>query len=232
MLTKKLLLTGTALMVGMWSLLAQTSPVRELDKTMSFGNRPCFRVEFRNTSDDLVADVWKDFAKSRLGAKLKKDKKTDEMYATELSIGSISPNNVTIRSTVEKNGKDAALSVWFDLGTGFLNRREQPQGANEAVSILSDYYVEVRKKVIEGELREAEKKLKDLEGEKRKLEKQNDGLHKDIEEYKAKIKKAEEDIVKNEQTQNTNVADQEAQRRQIEEIRIRLQNVESERGGN
>jgi hypothetical protein len=219
-----------AILATAGTLIAQTSPVRELDKTMSFGTRPCFRVEFRNTSDDLVADVWKDFAKERLGAKLKKDKKTDEMYATELSLASISPNSVTVRSTVEKNGKDAALNVWFDLGTGFLNRREQPQSANEAVAIMSDYFVAVRKKVIEGELRDAEKRQKDLEEAKRKLEKQNDGLHKDIEEYKAKIKKAEEDIVKNEQQQNTNVADQEAQRRAIEEIRLRLQNVDSERG--
>ncbi|MEY3241660.1 MAG: hypothetical protein RIR11_3099 [Bacteroidota bacterium] len=208
---------------------AQMSPVREMDKTMSFGTRPCFRVEFRGADKDLVSNLWKKFAKERFSAKLKKDKKTDEWFAPKLS-GSISPSEYTLRSTIEEiNKNDAALNVWFDLGSSFLNRREHAQSADEAVSALSDFYVEVRREVVTRELKEAEKKMKDMEAAKRKMEKENDNLHKDIEEYKAKIKKAEEDIKKNEQEQNSNVADQEAQRRLIEEIRIRLQNVGSEK---
>ena len=208
---------------------AQTSPVREVDKSMSFGTRPCFRVEFSQADNGMVEDIWKKFAKEQFGAKLKKDKRTKEWYAENLS-GNISPNQFAIRSTVERVGdKDAALNVWFDLGPSFLNRREHPQGASDAVSTLTDLYVEVRKEVIASELKDAEKKLKDIESAKRKLEKENDGLRKDIENYQAKIKKAEEEIVTNEQDQNSNVADQETQRRKIEEIKIRLQNVESER---
>lgn len=228
MLIQKFNLLFAALLFSV-SMMAQTSPVRELDKSMSFGTRPCFRVEFRNADEDLVEDLWKKFAKERLNAKIKKDKKTSEWFAPKLS-GNISPNEYTLRSTVEEiNKTDVALNVWFDLGTSFLNRREHAQSADEAVSMLSDFYVEVRREVITRELKDAEKKMKDLENAKRKLEKDNDGLHKDIEEYKAKIKKAEDDIVKNEQAQNSNVADQEAQRRTVEEIRIRLQNVGSEK---
>jgi hypothetical protein len=208
---------------------AQMSPVREMDKTMSFGTRPCFRLEFVGADDDLVTDMWKKFAKQRYSAKLKKDKKSGEWFAAQLT-GSISPSDFTLRSTVEKTNKnDAALNVWYDLGSSFLNRREHRQEADEVVSALSDFYIEVRREVISRELKDAEKKMKDLEGDKKKLEKDNDNLHKDIEEYKAKIKKAEDDIKKNEQQQNSNVADQEAQRRAIEEIRIRLQNVANEK---
>jgi hypothetical protein len=228
MFTKKLPLL-LALLGFVVALSAQTSPVRELDKTMSFGTRPCFRVEFRNTKTDLVTEQWKTFVKERFSAKLKKDKKSDELYAAELSVSALSNSQLTLRSTVEKSGDDVALNVWFDLGSGFLNRREQPQAANEAVRLLSDFFVQVRREVIAQELKVAEKKMKDLESDKRKMEKDNDGLHKDIENYQAKIKKAEDDIVKNEQSQNANVADQEAQRRLIEEIKIRLQNVDSER---
>jgi hypothetical protein len=218
-----------AFFVSAFCLQAQISPVRELDKSMSFGTRPCFRLEFQGAKEELVADLWKKFAKERFSAKLKKDKKSSELFADKVN-GSFSPNQFTIRSTVEESGENtAALNVWFDLGSGFLNRREYPQAANEVVSILSDFYVEVRREVISRELKDAENKLKELEGNKRKMEKENDSFHKDIESYKAKIKKAEEDIVKNEQLQNSNVADQEAQRRTIEEIRLRLQNVGSER---
>jgi septal ring factor EnvC (AmiA/AmiB activator) len=177
----------------------------------------------------MVTDLWKKFAKERFSAKLKKDNKSGEWYAEKLN-GSISPNEYAIRSSVESAGSsDAALNVWFDLGSTYLNRREDPQGATEAVSALTDFYIEVRTAVINKELKEAESRMKELESDKRKLEKDNDNLHKDIENYKAKIKKAEEDIVRNEQQQNTNVADQESQRRLIEEIKIRLQNVNSER---
>ena len=51
----------------------------------------------------------------------------------------------------------------------------------------------------------------------------------DIETWKAKIAKAEDDIVKNERAQEQNLVDQEAQRRTIEEVRQRLNNVENER---
>lgn len=225
---QKLMLFFVGMLLGL-TLNAQSGPVKEMDKTMSFGTRPAFRIEFKGANQDMVEDLWKKFAKERFSAKLKKDKKTDELYAENAS-ASFSPNAFTLRSMVEKTSKeDAALNVWFDLGTSFLNRREHPQAANDAASALTDFYIIVRTAVINGELEDAEDKMKDLANDKRKLEKDNDGLHKDIENYKAKIKKAEDDIVKNEQSQNANVADQEAQRRVIDEIKVRLQNVNSER---
>lgn len=228
MLIQKIILFLAFFVSTSW-LQAQISPVREMDKSMSFGTRPCFRVEFQGADNSLVADLWKSFAKERFSAKLKKDKKSGEFYADKVN-GSISPNQFTIRSTVEEIGDNsAALNVWFDLGSGFLNRREYPQSANEVVSTLSDFYVEVRREIISREQKAAENHLKELENNKRKLEKENDTYYKDIEDFKAKIKKAEEDIIKNEQLQNSNVADQESQRRLIEEIKLRLQNVNSER---
>jgi hypothetical protein len=208
---------------------AQYSPVRESDRQMSFGNRPCFRLEFRDADKGLVEDEWKIFAKERFNAKLKKDKKSNELYAADVKTSYISPNAFTIRSTVEKNGEDVALNIWFDLGSTFLNRRDAPQQTGEAVRMLEELYVEVRRELINLELKEAENKMKDLEKVKKQLEKENKGHHDDIESYKAKIKKAEDDIVKNEQSQNSNVADQEAQRRMIDEIKLRLQNVGNER---
>ena len=218
-----------AFLLSLYSAPAQISPVREMDKSMSFGTRPCFRLEFQGATPGLVTDLWKDFVKQQFSAKLKKDKKSSEYFADRVN-ASFSPNEFTLRSTVEETGEDgAALNVWFDLGSAFLSRREYPQAANDVVSVLSDFYVEVRREVIARELKDAENKLKELESNKRKLEKENDNYHKEIENYKAKIKKAEEDIIQNEQMQNSNVADQEAQRRLIEEIKLRLQNVGSER---
>ena len=208
---------------------SQRPLVKEVDRSMSFGTRPCFRLELEGTTTGLVVDEWKRFAKDRFGAKLKKDGKSGEYYAEKLT-GSISPNEFAIRSTVEEFGKTGvALNVWFDLGTVYLDRRVNAEGANEAVSALTDCYIELRKAIITKELKEAEGKLKELESSRRKMEKENLNLHKDIENYKEKIKKAEEDIVRNEQEQNVNAADQEKMRAAVEEIQKRLQNVHSER---
>ena len=62
----------------------------------------------------------------------------------------------------------------------------------------------------------------------KKLQKDKDGLQRDIENYKAKIKKAEEDIKTNEKAQDDALLDIETQRMQIEETRRRLENVENE----
>lgn len=216
--------------IGMFSWVsAQSSPVRESERTMSFGTRPCFQIQFRNTDDALMLDEWKKFAKERFGAKLKKDKKSGEWYATGLSYSAISANDITIRSTIEENGEDVMFTVWFDLGSSFLNRRESPVQSDEAVRALTDFYVQARRAIVSLELKAAEDKLKEIEKRKRQLEKDKDGLLKDIENYEAKIKKAQEDVKNNEHEQNSNVADQEAQRRAIETIKVRLQNVESER---
>jgi len=208
---------------------AQRGLVKEVDRSMSFGTRPCFRIELEETSTGLVVEEWKKFAKDRFGAKLKKDGKSGEYYAEKLT-GSIISTEFAIRSTVEEMGKTTvALNVWFDLGTSYLDRRTQPEAADEAVSALTDAYIELRKAIISKELKEAEGKMKELESSRRKMEKENLNLHKDIENYKEKIKKAEEDIVRNEQEQNVNAADQEKMRAVIEEIQKRLQNVHSER---
>ena len=68
-----------------------------------------------------------------------------------------------------------------------------------------------------------------MEKRQKKLVSDNDKLRKDIEDYKAKIVKAEADVVKNEKDQEATVVDIDAQRRAIEDVRARLQNVENEK---
>lgn len=208
---------------------AQTNPVYESDRTMSFGTRPCFRMEFLNTDAGLVEDLWKDHAKKIYGAKLKKDKKSGELSATGLKSPMMGSDPFSIYSTVEKTGNGAALTVWFDAGSYFLNRRDNAGRSEEVSRSLKTLYFDVRRAVIQKEIKTEEDRLKDMESKQKKLAKENDKLRKDIDDYKEKIRKAEEDIVTNEKTQETNVVDMENQRRNIETIRQRLSNVENER---
>ena len=208
---------------------AQWGIVRETERIMSFGNRPCFRIEFANTDDKLVLETWKEFAKKTFEAKVKKDRKGDEYVAAEARAAYITADPFTIYVQLEKNGQNTAFNAWFDVGAYFLNSRENPESAREAADVLRQFYYDVRRNAIGDELKQAEDQLKSQESALKKLERDNEALYKSIEDYKAKIKKAEEDIQKNTKEQETSIVNMEAQKKKIEEIKVRIKNVENER---
>ena len=208
---------------------AQYNVVMETERTMSFGSRPAFRLEFKNTDANTVETMWRDFAKKNFGAKLKKDKKSGEWTASNLESPMLGSDHFTIYSTVEKKDDGANLTVWFDAGSYFLNRRDNAGRTEEVSRALQTFYFDVRRAAIGDELKEQQAKLLEMEKKQKALAKDNDDLHKSIESYKAKIKKAEDDIVENEKNQNSNMVDQDAQRRLIDETQRRINNVESER---
>lgn len=209
---------------------AQWNNVTETERMMSFGSRPAFRMEFPNTNTDLLEDLWKDYAKKNFGAKLKKDKKSGEWAAMDLKSAMMGGDQFSIYSTVEKiNNNDAALTVWFDAGSYFLSRRDNPGNTEEVTRALRQFYTDVRRAGIEAELKAEEEKLKDLDKKQKTMQRDSDTMRKDIETWKSKIAKAEEDIVKNEREQEQNLVNQDAQRRAIEAVRQRLNNVENER---
>jgi len=211
------------------SLYAQYGVVQEVERNMSFGVRPCFRLEFVNADDNMVEDMWKDYAKKAFSAKLKKDKKTGEWSATNLSAPIMGSDPFAIYSTIEKMSTGFALNVWFDNGAQFLRRKDNNSRAEEVSRTLRQFYFDVRRAVIAKEIKTEEDKLKEMEKKYKSLQKDNDGLRKDIDNYKSKIQKAEQDIVNNDKSLEQNLKDQESQRSSIEEIRKRLANVENER---
>ncbi len=202
--------------------------VVESEKMMSFGSRPGFRVEFPDAAVSLVESQWKDFAKQHYGAKLKKDKKSGEWAATALKSNMMGSEEFSIYSKVEKSGTGSALHVWYDLGSSFLSSRTNQALASENSRALRQFYFDVRRSTYDQQVKEQEDKLKEMERNNKNLEKQTQALYKDIETYKAKIKKAEEDIARNSKEQENGILNMEAQRRLIEETKQRKQNVENE----
>ncbi len=224
MLSLLFLSLSATLLPAQWS----KSVVTETEKMMSFGSRPCFRVDCPGADAGTVEDLWKDFAKKNYGAKLKKDKKSGEWSATGLKSAMMGSDPFSVYSTIEKTSDGATLYVWYDAGSYFLNRRDNAGRSDEAVRALRQLYLDVRRATINKDIKDQEDKLKEMDKKYKSVQRENDNLHKDIEIYKAKIKKAEDDIAKNEKAQETNLVDQEAQRRLIEQSRQRLNNVENE----
>ncbi len=225
----KTLLSVLLLFAAVTTVSAQWNVIQETDRSMSFGARPAFRLEFAGTDAGMVEEQWKAYAKTTFAAKLKKDKKSGEWSATGLKTDMMGPDPFAIYSTIEKTSNGSALNVWYDMGSSFLNRSTNAKRADEVSRSLRVFYYDVRRATVNKEIVDQETKQKDLDKKQKSLQKEVDNLRKDIENYQARIKKAEADIAKNEKDQEANLADQDAQRRIIEESKQRLNNVENEK---
>lgn len=222
------LLTLFFLLAGALPMSAQGNLVTEVDKSMSFGNRPGFSISFPNTDPRLVEDVWTDFVKNTFSGKLKKGKK-GEKSAAGLRSASVSASDFTLYSQVEKIGDGAQLNVWFDVGSFFLNRRDDAVRTNDTKELLQRFYFDVRRAAVGQEVKAEEDKMKNLENKLKKLQRDNENLNRDIENYKAKLKKAQDDLVQNQKDQETTLIDIDKQRSAVETARQRQGNVENER---
>ena len=200
--------------------------VRETESMMSFGSRPGFRLEFPGATAGMVEDLWKDWTKKHYNAKLKKKK--NEWSATELKSNMMGPDPFALYSVIEKSAGGATLTVWYDLGSSFLNSRDNPLIARETSSALQQFYYDVRRATYDQQVKDEEKKLKDLENNNKAMEKKTKELEKNIEDYKAKIKKAEQDILQLAKDQEVGLINIENQRKVIEDVKQRKLNVESE----
>lgn len=206
---------------------AATDVVVETEKMMSFGSRNGFKIDFPGSSTSLIETEWKKWAKQHHSANLKKDSKSGELVAHGLKTKMMG-DNYSVYSKVEKTTSGAQLMVWFDLGSSFLNTKDNPDLAKEAKNALRQFYYDCRRATVGEDAKAEENKLKEMEKKQKVLQETNLTLQKSIEGYKARIKKAEEDLAKNTLAQETNLSDMEAQRKKIEQIKLRQGNVESE----
>ncbi|MBV6440050.1 MAG: hypothetical protein EPGJADBJ_01712 [Saprospiraceae bacterium] len=200
--------------------------VRETERMMSFGSRPGFRLEFPGATTSVVEDQWKDWTKKHYSAKLKKKK--NEWSASELKSSMLGPDPFSLYSVIEKTADGAALTVWYDMGSSFLNSRDNPLSARETSSALQQFYYDVRRATYDMQAKNEEKKLKDLEDNNKAMEKKSKELQKSIEDYRNKIKKAEEEILQLAKNQEVGLINIENQKKVIEDVKQRKLNVESE----
>lgn len=207
---------------------AQRPQITESERLMSLGTRPCFVLDIPKTKEGVVEDAWKDYVKEKFDTKLKYEKKFKEYVGKEAKSTAISSDLFTLFSSIEERGDDIALVLWVDMGSGFLNKKDNPDRANDAIGVLRDFYYTLRRLEVGKQLKDQEEVQKDIENKLRKLVKEKEGLEKDIENYKAKIAKAEKDIVDNKKEQETTTKNIEDQKKVVEEVRTKYNNIGKE----
>ncbi len=211
------------LALGSMSLRAQE--VQESLETMSLGEQNALILEIPY-DDQFAAKEWKNYLKTFKG-KTKKVKRSKELFTDDASIPYISSNTVDIYSVVEKNGADAQLKLWMDLGGGFMDSQNFPDAYSGAKTLLAGFEKHLNVEDIKLELKGEEKRLKDLEKDLAKLERLNEKYHKEIEDWKGKIAENEDLIEVNFSDQDQLRKTIESQKGTVKEVELKLAKAES-----
>lgn len=212
-----------SMIIGSFSFVAAQS-INEEIKSMSLGKQVGFQIDIDGADEDITEDVWKDFIKDY--GKSKRNKKAREYYAVGAKVPLINgANEVDLYIRFDERVNMTSVMLWVDMGESFVNGDEHPQAAAGSEEFLMNFYLAVKKRVIEKEMKEQEKIMNKMDKQLRKLEKKNTGYHKDIEKAKEKIEKAEKNIEQNLKDQEDQRITIEQQKKVIEEIIERLNNL-------
>ena len=197
---------------------AQKIKVTESSENIGGGKNNALVVTIYEATPEDIEKEWKSRMKD-FDAKV--SSKDGGHFGDNAIIKSMAGNNtVDIYSRVEKvKDGESKLIVGFDLGGAYVSSGK-PEFA-EAKRIVEEFAVKTTKEAIAGQLKAAQKVYNKLEDEHADLVEDQKKLEKDIEDYKAKIKKAEEDIVKNKDEQSKKKTEAEAQKKVVDAIAVK-----------
>ncbi len=201
-----------------------SAQVKELEKNMVLGLQNALVLDIPQADDKLVARVWNNYVKDYYKGKNKQVKGGGEIISSELSVPSLNPGGtVDLYALPEKAGNDVRFVLWIKMPQGFLSSHAYPDQYRDAEALLKRFGVEVNKEKIRMELAEQEKELANLEKEMKHLQADNAKFRKEIEDAKARIQKAEENIVQNEKDQKLSEDKIANQKKSVDAVRKRLE---------
>lgn len=209
--------------VGVFGIIS-AQEISERDMSMSLGKQIAFTVDIDGADEDMTEDVWKKYVKDF--GKSKRNKKAKEYYVLGARVPMIAgASDIDLYIKFEERVGHTTASLCIDKGGSFVNSDEHPKEAQGAEEFLTEFYLAVKKKAISEEMEKQEKELKKLDKSLRKLEKKNTGYHDDIADAKEDIEKAEKNIEQNLKDQEDQAILIEQQKKIIEEIIERLNNL-------
>lgn len=196
--------------------------ITEGQSYMSAGTFNSLTIVLPEGSEKEAPKEWVKFFKKY--GKTKKNRKTDEYFTDNAEILGMSNNSVDVYTKFNGN----TMTVWFDLGGAYLSSFDHAEGYAIGEQVLMDFGLHLQILMVEDELKEEEKTLKNLESDHEKLVKNKATLEKNIEDWKAKIAQAEADIEKNISDQEAKTNEIGQQKTVIEQVKARLAELKAQ----
>lgn len=205
---------------------AQKINIKEGSESFSTGKQNAITTTIYENTKDNVESKWKSLLKDFKNEKVKEQK--GEIFGDNVVIKDWGNDPVDVYTTFEedKKAKTVVMHVAFDLGGAYMSSSSHKDKYNYAEKMVKEFAIKMTKEPLEEKVKDAEKALSKLEDNQKDLEKENRGLKSDIESYKEKIKKAEDDTKKNEENQTKKKAEIEAQKKAVEEAKKMLNKVD------
>lgn len=197
--------------------------ITEAKKLMSQGEQNALIVTLPDTEEKIVSKEWESFIKDHKG-KIRKIKKSSEIFADDAKLEDISNNTVDVYALVSQRGDNTELTVWYDLGGAYLNSETHPDQYKSAMNMLNDFSGIVSKTYIANILQEEQKKLKDMEGALKDAEKSKENSLKDIEKFEQKIEEAKSNIKSAEAQKEEIMKEIESQKMVVKKVKTQLNN--------
>jgi DNA repair exonuclease SbcCD ATPase subunit len=203
---------------------AQNIKVSESTEKIGDGVHPVFITTIYDSSPEEVEKEWKSSLKS---FKSEKISSKDGVFADNIFISAITDGTIDIYARAEKTKiGETKLIVAFDMGGAYLaSSLNNAKAYDAATTMLADFARKTTKNALAELIKEAQKSLDKLKDQQKELEDKNSDLLKDIENYKSKISKAENDISENKSEQSKKKAEIESQSKAVDEITIKEKNI-------
>ncbi len=209
----------------MFSIATMFAQIKEGSASMSKGSENAFSIELRQTEAKEVSKAWEKYVKKFKG-KVKRDKKSGEIFADDCEIEAMSSNTVDIYSSLRQSGENTTLTVWYDLGGAFLSSSMHGDKIPVVEKMLQEFAISVDRASVEEDLKEQEKILKGLEKDLKGLEKDKEKSEDEIVKCEKKIVEEKEAIKVNLEDQKVKVGEIEAQKKVVEQIRDALKKLD------
>lgn len=164
--------------------------VTEDVRMMSEGNQNALTILLPGTSAKYAEEKWAEFVKAY--GKMTSIKKSREKVVSGIQMVEVSRGStLSVYSLADELGKDTRLLTWWHLDSTFISSTKNPEAFANAAKKLEEFAFNVKVAHVSDEIAVEQKGLERMKSDLSKLQKENTGLHKDIDTYTKKIEQAE-----------------------------------------
>jgi hypothetical protein len=202
-------------------LMAQKTVVNETNEHLGGTVNPAFSVFIENAEYKTVLKAWKTFFEDHKG-KVESSKNDVSIADAEFTLLSSTPVAVFSRVTEDKTG--VKIVAAFNKEGQYICTKFLPAETEIVKKNIYDFAVSVKKNMVQAEIDDATKLLENLKSKNKDLVDKKSGLEKDIQTYNKKIKKVEDEMIKNPEMTAEDKAKQE---KEIQNLKLKISEAEN-----
>ena len=185
--------------------------VRQEKKIMSKGENMAVIVKIPEADIKIVQKGWEKNIKHKTKSKIQKD--LNETWIASTLLTEIYQEPIAVYGKIIATQEGVDVVAFFEIDSAFISNENDKDKVTSASRFMHKFGVEQYKSAVTDQLRNEEKKLKELKQRLSKLQKENEKLHKSIKANESNIINKESDI-------EVNMSDQAIKGKEAEKYKL------------